>query len=208
MKRKKTLTALFITSIFVMLVSSGCYTKFYRPGMEMDGPYSSSELYNRYDSSAIDTTLTKGDYFPDYYPDNSWYYSGGYMTYPRTRWGFDFYNFSPGYYQSYYGYYDYYGTPWWNRYDYNRNNWWYRGGYGGGYNTSPGEPPEQRDGRRQRDSYSGGGAVYTQPSSTVTTTPTTQTTQAKPAPQPDNSRSSATSNDSGSSQKRTGKRRR
>ncbi|MBU1919276.1 hypothetical protein KKG66_00400 [bacterium] len=207
MKRKKTLSALLITGVFVMLVSSGCYTKFYRPGMEIEGPYSASELYNRYDSSAIDTTLTKGDYFPDYYPDNGWYNWGSYRYYPHTRWGFDFYNFSPGYYHTYYGYYDYYGTPWWNRYDYNRDHWWYRGG--GGYNTSPGEPPETREGRRQRESYSGGGATYTQPSGgSVSGAPvsTTPPAQVKPAP-PSNESKSSTSN-SGSSQKRTGKRRR
>jgi len=209
MKRKKTLTALFVTSVFVMLLSSGCYTKFYRPGMEMDGPFSSNELYNRYDSSAIDTTLTREDYIQDYYPESGgWYDWGSYRNYPRTRWGFDFYNFSPGYYHSYYGYYDYYGSPWWSRNGYGNNNWWYRGGGHGGYNTSPGEPPSQRDGRRPRDSYNGGAPSTTTPGGytggggTVTTTPAPQT---KPAPPPNNKKSDTS--DSGSSQKRAGKRR-
>ena len=209
-KQKKTVTALFVTSVFVMLLSSGCYTKFYQPGMEMEGPFSSNELYSRYDSSAIDTTLTREDYIQDYYPgNNGWYDWGSYRNYPHTRWGFDFYNFSPGYYHTYYGYYDYYGTPWWNRYGYNRgNNWWYRG-YGGGHGGTPGEPPEQREGRRTRDTYTGGGSTYTQPGGSsggnpVTTRPAPQ---AKPAPPPDNRKSSGSS-DSGGSQKRTGKRRR
>jgi hypothetical protein len=213
MKRMKTLTTLFVTSLFVILLSSGCYTKFYNPNMEINGPYSANELYSRYDSSAIDTTLTREDWAPEYYPDNGWNNSGGYYSYPRTRWGFDFYNFSPGYYNSYYGYYDYYGSPWWYNDRYDNNSWWYRhgGGYYGGGTGAPGEPPSQRDGRRERDTYSGDGSGSTyQPGGSsgggAVYTPAPPAPAVKPAPAPDNSRTSG-SGDSGGGQKRTGKRR-
>ena len=164
MKRKQTIFALLITSLFIALVSSGCYTKLYRPGMETDGPFSSNTLYNRYDSSAIDTTLLREDWIRDYYPDDGWSYWGGYRdSYHHPRWGFDFYNFSPGYYSSYYGYYDYYGSPWWYRNNYHRPWYYGGGGYGGGGDI--GEPPSQRDGRRTRPGYSDGTGAYGTPPS-------------------------------------------
>jgi hypothetical protein len=136
---------LFISALVVVLFSSGCYTKLYRANMEQNGPFTTDELYQRYDSTAIDTTLTEPEYvdtYPDYgYGWNSWGRPRGY-----TRWGFDFNRFSPDYYWSYYGYYDYYGRPWWDNWRY-RYPWWYHGGGGGG----PAEPPSQRPGRRMRD---------------------------------------------------------
>lgn len=151
-KGAKYLPAVLIVAASLLL--AGCYTKFYRPGMEMgEGEYGT--LYDRYDSTAIDTTLTAedwggGDYYPDTY--DSWYYWGR----PRgvTRWGFDFYNFSPGYYWSYYGYYDYYGVPWWHN-SYRNYPWWYSDG--GRY--TPSEPPSQRPGGRTHTAPGGGSVV-------------------------------------------------
>jgi hypothetical protein len=117
------------------------------------GPYST--LYNRYDSTAIDTTLTKPEgtsEYPPAEPDYGWYGWGRPRGY--TRWGFDFDRFDPSYYWSYYGYYDYYSRPWW--YSYNDPYWggWYPGYYGG--NGVAGEPPSKRPvGRRDRTSGSG-----------------------------------------------------
>ena len=93
------------------LLSSGCYTKFYRPGMELSGRGPYDTLYNRYDSTAIDTTLTP-PVITDEYPRRGYDSYDSYDRWsswgrPRTRWGFDFYNYDPGYYRSYYGYYDY-----------------------------------------------------------------------------------------------------
>lgn len=157
--------ALFLIPLLTLtlLLSAGCYTKFYRPGMETAGG-SYETLYNRYDSTAIDTTLTQEDYEgSSSYPDdrwNTWYYWGR----PRgvTRWGFDFNNFSPDYYWSYYGYYDYYGTPWWNS--------WYSPWYGYYPNgtTGTGEPPSKRPrGRRDQDNS----GTYSAPSGSTTTSP-------------------------------------
>lgn len=150
----KTILKIWIPVLALALLTAGCYTKFYRPGMERpDAAY--SQLYNRYDSTAIDTTLTREDWSaPDTYPEspyyNNWSYWGWRRGYPR--WGFDFYNFSPDYYWSYYGYNDYYGTPWWHT-----PYWdpWYRGP--GWYNQGPGEPPSQRErGRREPGGIGGG----------------------------------------------------
>lgn len=162
-----------LLALFAIL-SAGCYTKFYRPGMETAGG-ANETLYNRYDSTAIDTTLTREDYVgSSSYPDdrwNSWYYWGRPRGY--TRWGFDFHNFSPDYYWSYYGYYDYYGTPWW----YDWNTPWYWRNYPGG-TTTPGEPPSQRP-RGRRDQDAGGNYIQSAPapsSSPVYVQPNTNTT--------------------------------
>jgi hypothetical protein len=147
--------------VLLALMTAGCYTKFYRPGMERaGGPYSS--LYTRYDSSAIDTTLmpdTTAQYdqgYPGYQP---YYDNWSYWGRPRgmTRWGFDFNHFDPSYYNSYYGYYDYYGVPWWNN--------WYSPGYPywGGGSGQPGEPPSRRDVGRREHGDTGGGNVAAPP---------------------------------------------
>lgn len=151
-----------LPAIVLTLLTAGCYTKFYRPGMEQgSGPF--GQIYNRYDSSAIDTTLTKPEYqgYTTYYPEYQIYddwYDWGRPRHQRTRWGFDFYNFSPDYYWSYYGYYDYYGTPWWRSwYDpyYWRYPYW-------GHSAEPVEPPSKRPGDRGR--FDGGGSSYSAPS--------------------------------------------
>lgn len=192
---------LFSMTLGLIILSTGCYTKLYRPGMDNMGPFSSNTLYNRYDSTAIDTTLTKPDVvdvYPNPYND---YYGWSYWGRPRghTRWGFDFDRFSPNYHWSYYGYYDYYSRPWW--YDWHhRDPWWYGGGGGGG----PSEPPSQRPGRRSNDAgvppavIGGGGGsppAYVQPNPTPPSQPAPPETK-NPASQDDNS------------QKRNGKRRR
>jgi hypothetical protein len=105
-----------IPAVVGVLLTAGCYTQFYRPGMEQAGTGPYDQLYDRYDSTAIDTTLTSEDWsgtgtYPEDRWDN-WYSWGGLRRHPR--WGFDFDAFSPGYYWSYYGYYDYYGVPWWH----------------------------------------------------------------------------------------------
>jgi hypothetical protein len=147
---KRTLWLIPLLALFTLL-SAGCYTKFYRPGMETagNGPYDT--LYNRNDSTAIDTTLTADtSTYYDTYPDR-WYYWGRPRGY--TRWGFDFYNFSPDYYWSYYGYNDYYGTPWW----YDWNTPWYWRNYPWGGSGGVAEPPSRRPGGgRGRDNISGG----------------------------------------------------
>ena len=95
--------------LLIAFALSGCYTKFYKPGMEMaNDPY--SQLYNRNDSTAIDTTLTKGDWdgsnqypnYDDYRNNNNSYDRWNYWGRPRnrTRWGFDFDNFYPDYYST------------------------------------------------------------------------------------------------------------
>lgn len=145
---------ILITTLLVML-TAGCYTKMYRPEgerMGQAGPY--DQIYNRYDSTAIDTTLTRPE-ITDVYPqeDYGWYSWGR----PRTRWGFDFYNYSPGYYWTYYGYYDYYSVPWWNRY----YDPWY--GWGWAPPSGPSEPPSQRDYGRRGRSGEGGGPYATPP---------------------------------------------
>ncbi len=153
------MTKLTLIAMLLSLLTAGCYTKFYRPGMEQAGMGPYDTLYNRYDSTAIDTTLTRPE-ITDTYPDDDygWYYWGRPRGY--TRWGFDFYNYSPGYYWTYYGYYDYYSRPWWDRY---YNPWWYWGWNGDG---TPAEPPSQRDyGRRGVPGNSGSGYVAPPPSS-------------------------------------------
>jgi len=148
-----------IAAIAVWLLVVGCYTQFYRPTVNGTPEAISSEtLYDRYDSSAIDTTLTKDESYPgtgyDYY--DRWDYWGR----PRsmTRWGFDFYNYSPPYYWGYYGWEDYYGYPWWHSgyYDY----WWgYRPGTG-----SPGEPPSKRPFPRRENTGGSSPSVEPPPS--------------------------------------------
>jgi len=145
-----TMTKTVILAALLAFLTAGCYTKLYRPEgapMGARGPY--DQIYSRYDSTAIDTTLTKPE-VSDVYPedDYGWSYWGR-SRYPR--WGFDFWNFSPSYYWTYYGYYDYYAVPWWSRY----YDPWYNGGWAPP--AAPGEPPSQRNyGRRERPSGSGG----------------------------------------------------
>lgn len=213
----KTRILILLATLGLVVLSTGCYTKLYRPGMEDNGPFSQSTLYNRYDSTAIDTTLEKPEYSGSYaYPQDNYYYDNwSYWGRPRgvTRWGFDFNRFSPNYYYGYYGYYDYYGRPWWQ--DWNRHHgghWWGPGGTG-----EPGEPPSQRPGRRSSDvtapapvignGYTGGGgSVYQQPSNPPATPapPTGKglTPAVKNPPPP----ATPPADDSG--QKRNGKRRR
>jgi hypothetical protein len=147
----------------LVLFSAGCYTQLYRPEMETARQRQQAMLYNRYDSTAIDTTLRRDTtaYDPQPYTDynygwNAW---GGYRPH-RTRWGFDFDRFDPSYYWSYYGYYDYYARPWWDDW---YDPYWGWGHYPGSGGSSPGEPPSRRPvGRRDRDS-GGGGATYSAP---------------------------------------------
>ena len=159
------MTRMTLIVALLALFTAGCYTKLYRPGdapMGQTGPY--DRLYNRYDSTAIDTTLTQPEYEDTYTEDYGWSYWGRHR-YPR--WGFDFWNFSPDYYWSYYGYYDYYSVPWWQRY----YDPWYYWGWTPPSGTS--EPPAQREyGRRGRPTEGsgpyaapppGGGGSYAQP---------------------------------------------
>ena len=182
-----------LPAVLVWLFVTGCYTKLYRPGF--NGPpetMTSETLYERYDSSAIDTTLERTDVFGETYP-------GGYDNYdrydrwdtwgryrPRTRWGFDFYNYSPPYYSGYYGWEDYYGYPWWYSYDHG-----YWGGRGGGGTVAPGEPPSKRPFGRRDGGDSGGSppSVSPPPSSppppsrvAPPSTPSTPTRPAKATP--------------------------
>jgi hypothetical protein len=132
--------------------------------MEMSarGPYDT--LYNRYDSTAIDTTLTKPEILDQYPTQYQSYDSWNTWGRPRTRWGFDFYGYDPGYYNSYYGYYDYYSVPWWQHYGYDPG-WW----YGRGRPGVPGEPDQPRDrGRRDYGAGIGGTAPPAAPGGTIT----------------------------------------
>jgi hypothetical protein len=138
-----------IGAVAVWLFVIGCYTQLYRPTVNGTPEAISSEtLYDRYDSSAIDTTLKKTESYPsassDYY--DRWDYWG--RSRPMTRWGFDFNNYYPPYYWGYYGWEDYYGNPWWysGYYDY----WW-------GYPTGSGAPSEPASKRPYgRDPNTGG----------------------------------------------------
>lgn len=143
-----------LPAIAVWLLVTGCYTKLYRPSV--NGPpeaMASETLYDRYDSSAIDTTRAREDIWSETYPGGYDYYDR-YDRYDRwnwwgrprmrTRWGFDFYNYSPPYYWGYYGWEDYYGYPWWYS-RYGDHRYWYPYSTGG----TPGEPPSKRPfGRR------------------------------------------------------------
>jgi len=181
---KRTLWLIPLLALFTLL-SAGCYTKFYRPGMDMAGRGTYDTLYDRDDSTAIDTTLMPDtSTYYDQYPDDSrgWSYWGR----PRgsTRWGFDFYNFSPDYYWSYYGYNDYYGTPWW--YDWYDAGYWRNNPWGG--TGVPGEPPSQRP-RGRRDYGSSGANAQPPPSSSGSPTysqPTNNSNSPPPATKNDN----------------------
>lgn len=166
-----TMTKTILFAAVLGVLTAGCYTKLYRPDgapTGQRGPY--DELYSRYDSSAIDTTLIAPEYDSSYDDDYGWYYWGHQRRYPR--WGFDFWSYSPGYYWTYYGFYDYYAVPWWNRYydPWNRWNWVPPSG--------PAEPPSQRDfGRRGRGSGTEGGPYGAPP-------PSSGGGYAQPAPPP------------------------
>lgn len=170
--KHKVLVSMLVAAVTLL---TGCYTQFYKPGMEQAGRGPYDAIYNRYDSTAIDTTLTKPEVV-DQYPDTQ-YDNWNYWGRPRTRWGFDFYNYDPGYYNSYYGYYDYYSVPWWHNSWYNPG-WWY-----GPWNPgTPGEPDQPRD-RGRRDYGAGiGGTLDPAPGGTITT-PTTPVQPTNPPKQ-------------------------
>jgi hypothetical protein len=196
----KTLKLSFLFVALLALLTAGCYTQFYRPGMERvaQGPY--DQLYNRNDSTAIDTTLTQDTtaYEPTpYYGYSSPYYDNWhYWGRPRTRWGFDFNSFDPAYYWSYYGFYDYYGVPWWNGYYDPWYGWQYPGWGGGGAGT----PPTKRPGGR-RDHATGGGGTYAAPPAAPSSPTYVTPTPSNPPPS-----SGSTGQQSGGEQKRDGKR--
>ena len=210
----KTRITIFAATLGLLIMSTGCYTKLYRPGMEDNGPFSMGSLYNRYDSTAIDTTLTKPETVT-VYPNNDPYYYDNWSAWGRprgyTRWGFDFDRFSPNYYNSYYGYYDYYGRPWWQDWNHNHGGRWWGGSPG-----APGEPPSQRPGRRSTNTgvppatignnYGQGGATTVQPIPTTPGNPSEPGNVKNPVPAPPAKVPPAPTEDN--SQKRNGKRRR
>lgn len=166
------ITLVLLPAALLAFLATGCYTKLYRPGMEQMGQ--DQTLYERYDSTAIDTTLIAEELERDTYTpyNDDWSYWGQRRP---TRWGFDFYNWTPGYYYGYYGYNDYYGSPWW----YNYWDPWYGPG---GQPGVPGEPPSKREGgRRQRNSGgSGGSGAVAAPAAPPASTPT----YGNPSPPP------------------------
>ena len=147
---------LLIPAALFLFVFSGCYTQLYRPDMESSHRQQQATLYDRYDSTAIDTTLRRDttDYYYGSYPDPGWYGWGR----PRQEpiWGWDNSYSMPGYYGDYYGYDNYYGTPWWYGYGPGYPN--YHGNYGNGV---PAEPPSKRSGGRR--SHDGGGSYANPP---------------------------------------------
>ncbi len=180
----------FFPLVLLALFTAGCYTQFYKPGMEQ--AQRESRIYNRYDSTAIDTTLMRGEVDENYYPRDDY----GWSTWGRPRmprWGLDFYSYSPDYYWGYNGYNDYYGTPWWYNSYYDPYYPYYPPGSG-----QPVEPPSKREGgRRQRPSSSGGSATQSPPPAAPTYTPPPAKTP--PAPPP-------ASNETDDQNKRSGKR--
>jgi hypothetical protein len=187
---------ILLPAVLALILTTGCYTQFYRPGMER--PMASDDkLYNRNDSTAIDTTLTPGGGASEY-PNNDdrWQYWGRPRGY--TNWGFDFNNFEPGYYWSYYGYYDYYSQPWWYDPYYDPYHYWSPGGYGGG--GSPAEPQGRRGGDRSRDSGGGGSYVSPPPSGGSYVSP------PPPPPKKDDSGATKDQGSSGDANKRGGGR--
>jgi hypothetical protein len=143
-----------IGAIAAWLFVVGCFTQLYRPTVNGTPEAMSSEtLYDRYDSSAIDTTLTKTESYPDASTDyyDRWDYWG--RSRPMTRWGYDFYNYSPPYYSGYYGWEDYYGNPWW--YSSGYYDYWYGYPVGTG---APSEPASKRPFGRSPDTGGGGGS--------------------------------------------------
>lgn len=177
------------TALFIFLIA-GCYTQMYRPDMEPANRRQQATLYNRYDSTAIDTTLAPDttDYY-ETYPDYGWNDWGR----PRQGpiWGWDYNSYMPDYYWGYYGYDSYYGVPWWH-------NWYdpyypYNPGGGGG----PAEPPSKRGGRRSHDTS---GGSYATPPASSGTSPAYATPPPAPSTPPQNG---AAKTDDG---KRSGKR--
>lgn len=196
----KTIVKIWVPVLALAVLTTGCYTKFYRSGMEQPGsPY--GQIYNRHDSTAIDTTLTREDWAgPDTYPESSYYNNWSSWGWRRgyPRWGFDFNNFSPDYYWSYYGYNDYYSTPWW----YN-SYWdpWHRGP--GWYYGSPGEPPSQRErGRREPGGIGGSPSAPPPPPSVAS-----PSSPAPPAPPPQRKDGGNTDQKQGSDDNKRGGRR-
>jgi hypothetical protein len=189
---------LIIVALMMLLSTMGCYTKFYRPGMESQTS-AYDKLYIANDSTAIDTMLTEDKSGGSTsYPNNDdrWYYWGRPRGY--TNWGFDFYNFSPGYYWTYQGYYDYYGTPWWNNNYY--DPWWNPSGGNG----VPSEPPSQREhGRRE---YDGGGSYASPPAAggSYVAPPAANPTPPKKATE--NARKDTNNNNNNDNNKRDGRR--
>jgi hypothetical protein len=193
---------LLLPALAVWLLMTGCYTQFYRASV--NGPpeaISAETLYDRYDSSAVDTTLTKGESYPGGY-------SSGYDYYDRwdlwgrprfqTRWGFDFYNYSPPYYWGYYGWEDYYGNPWWYSGYYDS---WYP--YGTTTPGTPAEPPSKRPfGRRDGENSS------SPPPSSVTRPSNPPPSYASPPSTPAPSRPSGSEAQKSKGQRDFGRRKR
>jgi hypothetical protein len=184
----KHIALLLIPAILILLLVSGCYTQLYRPGMEQANRQQQATLYNRYDSTAIDTTLRADTTGYQEYPNDSWYDWGRPVPYsPGPIWGWDYY--SPPYYWDYFGYNNYYGTPWWYNYPYSP------GYHGGHYGGSIAEPPSKRGGGRSHDNSGGGSYVAPPPPSN----PPTYATPPPSSPPPQ-------SGNSGDDNKRGGKR--
>jgi hypothetical protein len=187
-----------IPAAAVIFLTAGCYTQFYRPDMESARTVASdSQLYTRYDSTAIDTTLRRDtsdvyDRYPDDYGWNYWGRPRGY-----TRWGFDFNNFDPAYYWTYYGYYDYYGRPWWYNYYDARRGWWTNNPP---VTTGPAEPPSKRRGRLGDSPGSGESNVTPAPP------PPTTPSNVQPAPASPPPQNNGNSNNGDNQQKRSGRK--
>jgi len=192
---KKAWIVMLLPALLLTLLATGCYTKLYRPGMDQSRMQQES-LYNRYDSTAIDTTLVPGEVDENYYRDD--YYGWSQWGRPRrTIWGMDYYGYTPGYYYGYYGYNDYYGTPWWYNY-YDPYYPYYPPGSG-----TPAEPPSKRDGgRRQRPSSGGGSGTYSAPAPP----PAAGSPTYNPPSQPSNLPADKGGKDSTDDQKRGGRR--
>ena len=186
----KHIRLLTIPAAAFMLLIAGCYTQLYKPGMEQASRQQET-LYNRYDSTAIDTTLREDTtQYYGAYPDPGWYYWGRARHYPM--WGTDYDYYTPDYYWGYSGYDNYYGTPWWYGY-----GGYGRGYGGGGYGGSPSEPPSKRGGHRSHDN--GGSGSYAAPPAAPGGSPS----YANPPSQPSTPPPSSGSTDDG---KRAGRR--
>jgi hypothetical protein len=166
----KMIWLVMIPGVLLMLLVSGCYTQFYKPGMEQGyAMRGDTALYNRYDSTAIDTSLTRPE--ENYNPGYGWQDWGRQY---RPSWDWDFYGYTPDYYWGYYGYNNYYGTPWW----YNYYNPWYPS-YPPG-SGQPAEPPSQRQGGRRQHSTSTGNVTPAPPPAAPTYTPPAQNQNPPP----------------------------
>ncbi|HEY3296978.1 MAG TPA: hypothetical protein VGL38_16210 [bacterium] len=153
----KRLFSLLIPAVLFIFLITGCYTQLYKPDMESARAHPQASLYNRYDSTAIDTSLRRDStVYYEQYPDYGWSYWGR----PRHEpiWGWNYDNYMPDYYWGYYGYDNYYGRPWWDNYN------GYYPYYPGGSTGTPAQPPDKRSGGR-RSHDTGGGSYATPPAS-------------------------------------------